>query len=251
MNDTATTQPDDAARSDGPTEPVRYERVGDVAVVSLDDGKANALSFGVLDALDAALDRASGDGTKSVAIIGRPGKFSAGFDLKVMTAGIDGARRMLGTGAELGLRMFTYDLPVVLGLTGHALAMGGILSTCADWRVAGQGEFKLGLNEVAIGMPVPMFGVELCRNRLSPRWFDRCVGQAYLCNPDEAVEAGFADEVVPLDQVRSRAIERAAALAASVHLAAFRITRENCRGELAGKLRNSLDADLALFDLRD
>ena len=72
-------------------------------------------------------------------------------------------------------------------------------------------------------------------------------------DPAAGVEArdGFADEVVPLDQVRSRAIDRAAGLAASVHLAAFKITRENCRGELAGKLRNSLDADLALFDLRD
>ena len=81
--------------------------------------------------------------------------------------------------------------PVVFGVTGHALAMGGILTVTADYRVGGEGAFKIGLNEVAIGMPVPSFAVELCRDRLAKKWFTRCVQHAELTSPDTAVEAGF------------------------------------------------------------
>ena len=172
----------------------------DVAVITLDDGKANALSFDVLDAVNDALTTAESS-AKAVVIVGREGKFSAGFDLKIMTGSIDGARRLLGGGAELGLRIYEFPIPVVLGVTGHALAMGGILTTTADYRVGADGPYKLGLNEVAIGMPVPSFGVELCRDRLAKAWFTRCVQHATLCSPTEAVSAGFLDEVVALDQV--------------------------------------------------
>lgn len=233
----------------GDTSPVRYRVEGDVGVINFDDGKANALGFGAIKALNAALDRAQADEVKAVAIIGRPGKFSAGFDLKVMTSGAENARSLLEAGAELGLRIFMFSRPVVLGVTGHALAMGGILTTCSDWRVAADGPFKLGLNEVAIGMPVPVFGVELGRNRLSKQWFDRCINQAYLCSPIEAVEAGFVDEVVDADEVADRTLAKAAELAAYVHPAPFRLTRTNCRGTLADELRESLTADLELFDV--
>jgi len=227
------------------TDPVTMVQDGDVAVITVDDGKANALSFAVLEGLDAALDRA--EAAKAVALIGREGKFTAGFDLKVMTGDADGARRMLATGAELGMRIFMYPIPVVLGVTGHALAMGGILTTTADYRVGAAGDYKLGLNEVAIGMPVPTFGVELCRDRLSRAWFTRCVQQAELCSPTNAVAAGFLDEVVALDAVPARAVEVAARLGETVHPGPFRMTRETIRGKLAEDLRAGLDADMARF----
>ena len=197
-------------------EPVALAHHEDVAVVTVDDGKANALSFAVIDALNHALDAAESS-AKAVVINGRDGKFSAGFDLSVMTGSIDDARRLLAAGAALGLRLFTFPIPVVLGVTGHALAMGGILTTTADYRVGAEGPYKLGLNEVAIGMPVPTFGVELCRDRLSPAWFTRCVQNATLCSPADAVEAGFLDEVVALEAVRARAVAVAAHLAETVH----------------------------------
>lgn len=227
---------------------VTTERIGDVMVARFDDGKANVLSFESLRQLDDALTEASSS-AKALAIIGRDGKFSAGFDLKVMTADPRDARRLLGTGAELGLSVFTAPIPVVLGVTGHALAMGGILTTCADYRVGARGPFKLGLNEVAIGMPVPRFGVELCRDRLTARWFTRCVQHAELCNPDQAVEAGFLDEVVEPDQVEARSLAVAEHLAATVHTGPFRLTRTNIRRALADELTRSLAEDLALFDV--
>jgi enoyl-CoA hydratase/carnithine racemase len=228
-------------------DPVTIDKDGDVAVITIDDGKANALSFSVLEGLDRALDQA--ESAKAVALIGREGKFTAGFDLAVMTGDADGARRMLGTGAQLGLRIYMFPIPVVLGVTGHALAMGGILTTTADYRVGAEGNYKIGLNEVAIGMPVPTFGVELCRDRLSPAWFTRCVQQAELCSPTNAVAAGFLDEVVALDAVPARSVEVATRLAATVHPGPFRMTRETIRADLAETLAAGLDADMNRFDV--
>jgi enoyl-CoA hydratase len=227
---------------------VKYEVQDDVAVITVDDGKANALSFEVIDGLGAAMTQA-GDEAKAMAIIGREGKFSAGFDLAVMSGGVDDARRLLGSGASMGLEMFTAPIPVVLGVTGHALAMGAILTTCADYRVGASGPYKIGLNEVGNGMPVPGFGVGLCQQRLSKRWFDRCVQLAYICSPDEALDAGFVDELTELDNVAGRAVEVAGQLAGYVHAAPFRQTRINVREDLAAALREGLDADMKLFDV--
>ncbi len=228
-------------------DPVTLVRDGAVAVITLDDGKANALSFAVIDALNEALTEA--ESASAVALIGRDGKFSAGFDLSVMTGDADGARRLLAGGAALGLRIYMYATPVVLGVTGHALAMGGILTTTADYRIGAEGSYKIGLNEVAIGMPVPTFGVELCRDRLAKAWFTRCVQHAHMCSPEEAVAAGFLDEVVPLPEVADRARAVAAQLAETVHPGPFAMTRTTIRGALAEQLRTSLDADMARFEV--
>jgi enoyl-CoA hydratase len=227
---------------------VTTERAGDVAVITLDDGKANALSFDAIDGLTSALTAAQSD-AKAAVLLGREGKFSAGFDLKVMTGSADGAKKLLGAGAELGLQVFASPIPVVLGVTGHALAMGGILTTCADYRVGAEGPFKIGLNEVAIGMPVPRFAVELTRDRIVKTWFTRCIQHAHICSPDEAVLAGFLDETVAAGEVKARCTALAAQLAETVHPLPFRITRQNIRGALEAKIRSELEADLALFEV--
>ncbi len=237
--------------TDAAASPVTTRTEGDVVVVTVDDGKANALSFEVLDGVGAALDGALEGGAAAVVLAGREGKFSAGFDLSVMTSGPEPARRLLGAGAELGLRLFEFPVPVVLGVTGHALAMGGILLCCGDVRIGAGGPFKLGLNEVAIGMPVPGFAVELCRDRLSKRAFGRAVQLAHVHTPDEALDAGFLDEVVAPTEVVGRSVEVATELAGRLHAGPFRQTRRTIRGDLAARLRESLAADLAAFDVAD
>jgi enoyl-CoA hydratase len=221
---------------------------GPVAVIDIDDGKANALGFDVLAGIQAALDRAEAE-AGAVVLAGRPGKFSAGFDLSVMTGSPEGARDLLGQGAELGLRLFEFPRPVVLAVTGHALAMGGILLCCADIRIGADGPFKLGLNEVAIGMPVPSFAVEICRDRLSKRAYTQAIQLARIHDPAQAMDAGFLDEVVAPELVRDRAVEVAAELADRLHAGPFRATRRTIRGELAGQVREQLAADLAAFDV--
>jgi enoyl-CoA hydratase len=230
---------------------VTTSRQGDVLVADFDDGKANALTHDAIDALDAAIDEAAAS-ARALVIVGREGRFSAGFDLSIM-GGTDpvAVRDLLGAGARLGLHVFGCPVPVVLGVTGHALAMGGILTTCGDLRVGAAGSYKIGLNEVAIGMPVPRFGVELCRDRLDPGWFTRCVQHARICDPEEAVAAGFLDEVVPLEDVRDRSIQVAEELLSTISDAAFRGTRPNMRGALIDRIEADLTADLAAFVTSD
>jgi enoyl-CoA hydratase len=214
---------------------VELERVGDVAVVRMDDGKANALGFDLVDGLSGALDDAAD--AKAVCIIGREGRFSAGFDLSVMRG--DGAVELMGKGATLALRLVEHPAPVVLGVTGHALAMGAVLMLTADWRVGAEGDFKLGLNEVRIGLFVPQFATDLAEARLSKRHFNEAVQLAEVYDPQGALAAGFLDEVVAPEEVAARAIERATTWAADLDPKAFARTRQIARGELLAKLRAS------------
>jgi enoyl-CoA hydratase len=225
---------------------VSYELDGDVAVITFDDGKANALSHAAIDALGAALDRASAE-SKAVVIVGRPGRFSAGFDLSVMKSGIDAVRALVRAGAELTLRIYTFEQPVVIAATGHALAAGAILLMAADVRVGAAGEFKIGLNEVAIGMPVPQFAAELARDRLSRRHLTAATALATIYDPVGAIDAGYLDTVVERESVVTTAKERAAALASTLSSEGFRATRTTVRGPVASAIRATLDADLAGF----
>ena len=82
------------------------------ALISMDDGKANALNYEMIDALMAALDRAESE-AKALVLAGRSGRFSAGFDLKLMMAGPESAVELLRKGCELYLRLYSHPLPTI------------------------------------------------------------------------------------------------------------------------------------------
>ena len=217
---------------------VSYELEESLAIVRIDDGKANALSPGLVGAVDEALDRAEKE-ARCLVIAGRPGRFSAGFDLGVMQQGGDAVRVMVGAGAELAVRLYGFPIPVVMACTGHALAMGAVLLLTADTRLGAEGEVKLGLNEVAIGMTLPVFAVELARDRLSPRYATRAVLEAEMYTPATAVEAGFLDRVVAsealLDEARAEG-QRLSQLDPRAHYK----TKLALRGGTIGRVRESL-----------
>ena len=154
--------------SDAAPDPVTCTIEDGVAVVRLDDGKVNVVSHRVIELLHAALDRSLEEAT-AVAIIGREGKLSAGFDLTEMTAGIERTQALVGAGGHLLMRIYGHPQPVVLGVTGHALAAGALLCLSCDVRIGGDGPAKIGLNETAIGMGLPHYAVELAQERLTTR----------------------------------------------------------------------------------
>ncbi|KAA1194516.1 crotonase/enoyl-CoA hydratase family protein [Pseudohalioglobus sediminis] len=213
------------------------------SMIQLDDGKANALGFDMLEQINTALDQAEAVG-KVLLIAGRPGKFSAGFDLNVMGQGGDGLLRILRSGAELAQRLLQFPTPVVLAVSGHALAMGGLLLLTADYRIGTAGQFKIGLNEVAIGMTMPYFGVELARARLDPAHFELAVSCAYLYDADGAVEAGFLDEAVEVDQLMSRAQAIAEQLS-TIDMPSHLATKERVRAPLNAALVEAINKELA------
>ena len=220
---------------------VSFERDGSVGVISIDDGKANALSPDVLSALAEAFDKAEADGATAVLLQGRPGRFSAGFDLSIMTSGVDPMRALVTQGAELLLRIFTYPAPVVVACTGHALAAGALVLLVSDVRIGAEGEFKIGLNEVAIGMGLPIFGVEFARYRMPPSAFDSALlGEVFA--PAEAVRAGY------LDRTSANVVDEAMATAqrlSALRTGAVAHTKAHARKALADQVKKTLSADMA------
>jgi enoyl-CoA hydratase len=223
---------------------VSYSLEDRVAVLRVDDGKANAFSFALIDALHAALDRAEKE-AGAVAWIGRPERFSGGFDLAVMRSGDTGAiARLVQAGGKLALRCYEHPLPIAIGCTGHALAMGAVALLAVDLRIGAAGDCKVGLNEVAIGLTLPTFATELAHERLSPRYLQRATGLAEVYDGAGAVEAGFLDRAVPPGQVEAVTIAEAGKLA-QLDATAHAATKRRIRKGALEVLRRSLDEDLS------
>jgi enoyl-CoA hydratase len=195
---------------------VGYEQRGELALITLDDGKANALSLAVITQLHEALDRAEHDDTvKGVVIAGRPGVLSGGFDLAVMKSG--DARAvvdLVATGGELVLRIYRFGKPVVAAVTGHAVAAGALLALGSHYRVAAEGAFRIVLVETAIGLVMPDWGLLMAQERLNRSEVQQAVIESKVYDPAGAAAAGFVDRVVPPDGVLDTAIEEATRLAA-------------------------------------
>lgn len=219
--------------------PIDYQLEGPVAVLNFDDGKANTFSPRTILALNDALDRAELE-ARSILWLGRPGRFSAGFDLSVIKQGGHAMTDLVAAGAALALRIYQSPIPLTIGATGHALAMGAIMLMAADHRVGVTGNFKIGLNEVAIGMVLPEFGLEFARARLSKRHLSRAVINAQIYSPEEATEAGYLDRVVSESALRDTGVESATRLA-SLDLKAYKATKLALRRETIQRLRAAID----------
>lgn len=199
-----------------------------VAVISLDDGKANALSMSMIAAVRAALTEAEANPNCIAAVIaGREGRFSAGFDLSVVQGGDPAAvTNLVADGGELVRHIFGASVPVVAACTGHALAAGALMLLGADVRVGSDGPFKIGLNEIAIGMTLPEWANTIARERLSKRHLQRSIANARVTDPATAVDVGFLDMVVAPDQVVDTAVSQALELANLDRRAYTRAMRE-------------------------
>ncbi len=218
-----------------------YTLDGGVATIALDDGKVNAMSLQMQAELNQALDRAQAD-RATVLLAGRKGVFSAGFDLPVLGAGGEPALQMLNGGFALARRLLSFPTPVVVACTGHALAMGVFLVASADYRIGADGAYKIGANEVAIGMILPRAAIEICKARLAPAHYGRALINAEIYTPGAAVDAGFLDRVVAEDQVLSEARITAARLS-KLMMKAHAATKLLAREQLLKDLDAAMAAD--------
>jgi enoyl-CoA hydratase len=225
-----------------------YEFDGTIATITLDDGKANVFSTPVVETLDALLDLAEADGARALVIAGRPGKFSAGFDLAEMTESVDGMRQLVIAGARWWMRLYGYPMPTVAACTGHALAGGALTLLSCDVRVGADVPAKIGLSEVAIGMTLPKFGVELARDRLTRAAFGRSTMGGQVYDPQGALEVGYLDHVVAADEVLAVAQAEAVRLSA-LRTGPYGATKLNARGEMIERVLADLVDDVASVDV--
>jgi len=182
------------------SELITYHAEDGIATLTLNNGKVNAIPPDVIAAFNAALDRATQE--RAVVIItGQPGILSGGYDLKVMTSGPQQAVALVTAGSTLARRLLSHPFPVIVACPGHAVAKGAFLLLSADYRIGVEGPYKIGLNEVQIGMTMHHAGIELARDRLRRSAFHRSVINAEMFEPKDALDAGFLDQVVPAEQL--------------------------------------------------
>jgi enoyl-CoA hydratase len=226
------------------TDRIAYRSEGGVAIITMDDGKVNVMSTAMLADLAAGIDRAGREEAAIVLRSGRPGIFSAGFDLKIFAAN-DPVRslEMVKAGAELALRLMAYPFPTIGLMQGHAFPMGTFLLLACDVRIGARGPNRMGLNEVAIGIAPPGFAVELARSRLHPAWLSRTVTLGEMYEPDDAVTAGFLDRVVPPYAVDTALAETLKALEA-VHRPSHALAKLRLRRPAMAAMRAAIDSEL-------
>jgi enoyl-CoA hydratase len=189
----------------------------DISIITLDDGKANVFSEEMTQAINNCLDQVPTE-SGSLIITGRPGMFSAGFDLKVISSGdIPKIKKMSLSGFKLLSRIFSFPRPIVAACSGHGIALGTFLLCCCDYRLGVKGEFLLGANEMRTNMVIPTPILELIKFRVSPSHKYRSILGAEMYPLEKAIDAGLMDQVVDPEKLMETAMEKAKDLATMGH----------------------------------
>jgi enoyl-CoA hydratase len=222
---------------------VQCEIAGGVATITMNDGKANVMSEAMQRELNDALDRAE-SASAVVLLTGRPGVFSGGYDLAIFGRSQAEVARVIRAGGELAHRLLGFPRPVVALCNGHAVAQGAFLLLAADVRIGTAGAFRIGLNEVAIGLPIPHYGIEIARLRLTAPAFNYATTTGALYSPDEAARAGFLDRVADADAALALAREEAVRLT-RIDAVAHAGTKQRVRAHALAAMRAGIDTELA------
>ncbi|HVP59744.1 MAG TPA: enoyl-CoA hydratase/isomerase family protein [Myxococcaceae bacterium] len=216
---------------------MKIETTGDVAVLPMRAGKANAIGAAFLDRLSAQLDAVESSRARALVLTGEGRAFSAGLDLPELSA-LDpsGLERFIRRFSEVMLRVFALPVPVVAAINGHAIAGGCVLAMQADVRLAAAGDYRLGLNEVQIGLGLPAVVLETLRCQVSPQALGPVALEGRLLVPEEAQALGLVEAVVPPEQLLEQARSRAAALGA-LPRPAFQEIKQSLRGPVVETVR--------------
>ena len=218
---------------------------GRVRELRLDRPPVNALDPGLMSALRTALAQAHGDGCGAVVLSGAPGVFSAGLDVPALLAlGRAELRDTWELFFSLLADLARAEIPVGAALTGHSPAGGTVLALFADHRVMADGPFRIGLNEVQVGLPVPEVIYRGLVFLVGERNAARMAVSGALVEPAEALRVGLVDAVVPGDEVIPQTIGWASDLItrpATAQRGTRALVRRPLREAFAG-------ADRAFFD---
>ena len=223
---------------------------GGVATLTMDDGKVNAFDLNFFAELDAMLDDCTEDA--AVVIAGRPGMFSAGLHTRLVAElDRDGMARLLRAFGATMLRVWLEPRPVVTAVGGHAVAGGTVLAMCADHAVAAAGDYRWGLIETTLGVPLPGWVITIARGNVRADRLDGLLLPGRSVDPPQAVEAGFADELVAPAEVLGRAQQVAVQLA-ELDRPTYAETKRRLRGAQADAALASMEVDLrGLLDVRE
>ena len=220
---------------------IEQEHIDGVAVVRFAHGKVNALDLEFLDAIADTFTELAASGTRAVVLTGAGPAFSAGVDLRRLTSGgSDYIRRFLDRLGDAFEAVFRMPQPVVAAVNGHAIAGGCVFACACDWRVMADGRGRIGVPELAVGVPFPTVPYEIMRFAVGAAALPGLLYGADTLAPAVAMAARLVDEVVPADDLLQRSITVAKELSGDrIPDATFRMTKQQLRRDtLAAIERN-------------
>lgn len=229
--------------------PSLVERIehGPVHELRLQRPPANALNQALVDALLEAVRATPASTAQAIVLSGREGLFSGGLDVPDLLGRSRAEMHALwSTFFDLLEALATSPVPIVAALTGHAPAGGCVLSLYCDHRILAAGKYKIGLNEVQVGLRMPRPILAAARFVVGPRQAARMATTAELFSGDEALRIGLVDELVPLEEVVPTALRRAEHFA-SLPPKALGKTRDLARADLRAAFHGRDEEQLELF----
>jgi len=219
---------------------------GNVREIQLNRPPVNALTAELLVALRDNIERAARDDFRAVILSGTPGRFSAGLDVPLLLE-LDAPaitslwRALYGLLQSIALS----PIPIVAAITGHAPAGGTVLALFCDWRVMAEGDYKIGLNEVQVGIPLPPVILGGLQRLVGHRRAEQLGVSGALISPREALGVGLVDELSPLEEVVKQARQwcmRTLALPPDAMI----LTRAEARADLRRLFQTGIDAELEI-----
>ena len=215
---------------------------GPVAILRIEHGPVNALDAELLSAFVAALGDAERR-AQAIVLTGTGAAFSAGADLlRLLREGPEYVEEARPHAAAAFERMFLSPLPVVAAINGHAIAGGCVLALACDHRITLPGDHRVGLAELRVGVPFPVWALEIVRAAVAPPHLQRLLYSGRLTTPEEALGVGLVDEIVAADQLIPRAVAVARRLA-SIPAATFALTKRALREPFAERARRNASID--------
>lgn len=219
---------------------IAREQTDGVAVLRLARPPLNALDLPTLGALVAALDAERATGLP-VVLTGDGRVFTAGIDVKAALGWDDAQRRAAITGVNaLVVALLALDAPLVVAIDGHAIGAGLVAAACSDRTIATTADCRLGLPEIAAGIPYPAGPLEAVRARFAPHVVNDLVLTGRALDPPAALAAGVVDELAAPEALLPRAVACARELAA---LAAWRPVKEQLRRPVRAAVAAAVAAD--------
>jgi enoyl-CoA hydratase len=212
-----------------------------ISIITLDDGKANVFSPKMIQDVNECLDKVPTD-SGAIIITGRQGMFSAGFDLKIISAGdMQATMDMSLSGFKLLSRIFSFPRPILAACSGHGIALGTFLLCCCDYRVGVKGDFMIGANEMRTNMVIPIPILELINHRVSSSHKYRAILGAEMYSIENGIGAGLIDEVVDAENLMETAMLKVKDLATMGH-PSYTLTKELLIREPLKKINDAISA---------
>ena len=211
----------------------------DISIITLDDGKANVFSPNMIQDVNECLDKVPLE-SGALIITGRQGMFSAGFDLKIISAGdFQATMDMSLSGFKLLSRLFSFPRPILAACSGHGIALGTFLLCCCDYRIGVKGDFMIGANEMRTNMVIPIPILELINHRISSSHKYRAILGAEMYSIENGIDAGLIDEVVDPGNLMETAMLKAKDLASMGH-PSYTLTKELLIREPLQKINDAI-----------